>query len=67
MGNNWKDNDGTFNIDWLSYLGWGTYNPYKGNDIFFTCGTEKIIGGRGVFGARSAITKSFKLPPHHTA
>jgi len=47
-------------------LGWGVYNSYSGDNVFFTCGAEKIVGGRGVFGARSAIAKSFKLPPHHT-
>jgi hypothetical protein len=52
---------------WTDVDGWGYYNSYRGVNIINTCGIEKLIGGRGVFGARSGITKSFKLPPHHSA
>ena len=66
VGNTFTDVDGNNLSLSNSNLGWGTFNPYKGANIFNTCGTEKLVGGRGIFGARSAIFKSFKLPPHHT-
>jgi hypothetical protein len=53
QGNDWEGLD-----DWV-------HTQAASNDVVFTCGSQKIVGGPKAFGRRATLAKLFKVPSHY--
>ena len=42
---------------------WNIVNPHS-NSLFSSCGNDKILGGFGIFGAKTTFVKKVAVPPH---